>query len=108
MSANPYSVLVVSHTARAQLLADRIRRSAAEQGIEIAAAARDTQHDCALIDVDLPNGDGFAIEVSDRLQDVRVLDPGDNVLREAEVARYAVLRAQGAKPQDAMKLVRGS
>ncbi|HTC67937.1 MAG TPA: hypothetical protein VK662_00085 [Acidothermaceae bacterium] len=93
---------------RAVHVADSLRARFADQIIGVVISVRPTKHDCALLDITLPDGDGFLVEVSNRSETVRVLDPHDEALSEAELLEYVAARASGDSATDSIRAARAS
>lgn len=86
---------MTSHRDRAVAIAEQLALATTAAHLHVEIKVQDTVHDCALIDVSFGR-DGFLVEVSARIDDVRVLDPSDVDMSVADLSRYVITRASTA------------
>ncbi|TYK47192.1 hypothetical protein [Actinomadura decatromicini] len=89
-----------SDVRRAEQVVGQLRERVAAEGLAVAFELPLYEHPCG-VEVEFPNGDGFQLEVSARIERIRVMDPDDFALTVAELGDYVAARTRGRSSKDA-------
>ncbi len=89
---------------RAEEVVEYLRQRLSAEGLSATFEFPLYEHPCGA-DVEFPSGDGFHLEISAAIGEVKVLYPDDFSLTVTELGDYVVMRARGMSSRDALKVL---